>query len=149
MGRKLMRVPLDFNYPLHQVWYGYFMNYIPTCMSEEDSKNEYCEQCKNFAKIKGIKITDYGCPNIDSYFAEISEKLKSLCDPPKGDGYQLWETTTEGSPISPVFETLDELCEWCEENATTFANFKTTKEQWKQILSDDFVYEKQGNVMFI
>jgi hypothetical protein len=95
---------------------------------------EYCEQCRNFARIKGIKMTDYGCPDSNSYFEEVDKKLKELCEPPKGNGYQLWETTSEGSPVSPVFETLDELCEWCEANATTFADFKATKEEWKQIL---------------
>lgn len=28
-------------------------------------------------------------------------------DPPTGEGYQLWETVSEGSPISPVFETVE------------------------------------------
>lgn len=29
--------------------------------------------------------------------------------PPKGDGYQIWETVSEGSPISPVFSTALDL----------------------------------------
>lgn len=29
--------------------------------------------------------------------------------PPKGDGYQIWETVSEGSPISPVFATAHDL----------------------------------------
>lgn len=33
-------------------------------------------------------------------------------EPPTGDGWQLWETTTEGSPVSPVFATADELVNW-------------------------------------
>jgi hypothetical protein len=33
-------------------------------------------------------------------------------DPPTGPGYQLWETLTEGSPISPVFETAEKLAGW-------------------------------------
>jgi hypothetical protein len=33
-------------------------------------------------------------------------------DPPEGDGWQLWETTSEGSPISPVFSTADKLAGW-------------------------------------
>lgn len=33
-------------------------------------------------------------------------------DPPKGDGWQLWETVSEGSPISPVFATADDLAVW-------------------------------------
>lgn len=132
MGRELKRVPLDFDYPLKRVWYGYFMNEISTCHSKDD---EYCEQCRKMAEIKGVELYSIGCPNYEKYFGEISDKLKELCEVPKGEGYQLWETTSEGSPISPVFETLDELCEWCENNATTFASCKASKDEWMQMLS--------------
>lgn len=33
-------------------------------------------------------------------------------EPPAGDGYQVWETVSEGSPISPVFATSEELVTW-------------------------------------
>lgn len=33
-------------------------------------------------------------------------------EPPTGDGYQLWETVSEGSPISPVFPTRELFIEW-------------------------------------
>ena len=85
----------------------------------------------------------------------LSDEIKKLheewkpCEPPTGEGYQLWETTSEGSPNSPVFKTLEELCEWCETNTNTFARFKATKEQWMQMLSDDFVCHQEGNVVFI
>jgi hypothetical protein len=32
-------------------------------------------------------------------------------EPPTGEGYQIWETVSEGSPISPVFATPEELAE--------------------------------------
>lgn len=32
--------------------------------------------------------------------------------PPQGDGWQLWETVSEGSPVSPVFATDEELARW-------------------------------------
>lgn len=146
MGRELKRVPLDFDYPLGQVWYGYLINGISTCLSKGE---EYCKRCKETARIKGITFKDYGCPDFDSYLGEVKEKLEELCEVPKGQGYQLWETTSEGSPVSPVFESLDELCEWCEDNATTFASFKATKEQWKEMLLNDFVCHKEGNVIFM
>lgn len=79
---------------------------------------------------------------------KLSEKWKSF-DPPIGEGYQLWEDTSEGSPDSPVFSTLEALCEWCETNATTFANFKASKEKWFEMLNDGFVKEQQGNVIFL
>ncbi len=33
----------------------------------------------------------------------------SETSPPAGDGYQIWETVSEGSPISPVFATAEAL----------------------------------------
>jgi hypothetical protein len=32
-------------------------------------------------------------------------------DPPEGEGWQLWETVSEGSPITPVFATAEELAQ--------------------------------------
>jgi hypothetical protein len=43
-------------------------------------------------------------------------------EPPTGDGWQLWETTSEGSPISPVFATSDELAVWMSRNPCGFAH---------------------------
>lgn len=42
-------------------------------------------------------------------------------DPPTGDGWQLWETTTEGSPTSPVFSTPEDLARWMASNDCLFA----------------------------
>lgn len=70
-------------------------------------------------------------------------------EPPQGDGFQLWETTSEGSPVSPVFKTLDELCAWCETNATTFGSCRTTKEQWKKMLDENFVCHQENNKIFM
>lgn len=143
MGRELKRVPLNFNYTKNKVWYGYYLS-LSTCMGDA-----HCEQCKEMARIKGVPMASYGCPDWDKYLEEPMKELRELLDVPKGEGYQLWETTSEGSPISPVFETLDELCEWCEENATTFGCSKARKEEWKEMLSTDFVYHKEGNAIFI
>ena len=33
-------------------------------------------------------------------------------EPPEGEGWQYWETVSEGSPISPVFATADGLSRW-------------------------------------
>lgn len=145
MGRELRRVPMGFDYPMNMVWYGRYIDCISTCINGGDGR--HCEQCKKMAEIKGIPASDCGCPDFDTYLEEPMKKLKELLAPPSGEGYQLWETTSEGSPVSPVFETLDELCEWCENNATTFADFKTSKEKWKEMLIADFVYHKHGNII--
>jgi hypothetical protein len=70
-------------------------------------------------------------------------------EPPTGEGFQLWEDTSEGSPISPVFKTLEELCAYCSKNCSTFGKVMTTKEEWMRMLSENNVHHKIGNMTFI
>jgi hypothetical protein len=41
-------------------------------------------------------------------------------EPPPGDGWQLWETVSEGSPISPVFDSAEGLAGWMSSPAYTW-----------------------------
>jgi hypothetical protein len=67
---------------------------------------------------------------------EASEAWEET-DPPTGDGWQLWTTTTEGSPITPVFATAEELADYAEEYCTMFADIGRTSEQWlRSFLAD-------------
>ena len=56
-------------------------------------------------------------------------------DPPTGSGFQLWETTSEGSPISPVFETLEDLCAYAATHCSPFGSDRINKDQWLELLS--------------
>lgn len=51
-------------------------------------------------------------------------------EPPSGDGWQLWETTSEGSPKSPVFASAEGLADWCEAGATAFGDIRWTRDEW-------------------
>jgi hypothetical protein len=78
-----------------------------------------CSHCKG----KGY----YYC---EDKYEELSEEWESI-EPPTGEGYQLWETTSEGSPRSPVFKTPEELAKWLFDNkASSFGTQTCTYEQW-------------------
>lgn len=221
MGRKLMRVPLDFNWPVKATWIGYLNPYrsieCPACggsglnpetkrlednwytwsnhdgkegwghhLDQEDvdalwdrgrlrfdfSEKPSAKEVNQWSRhsfghdalnqwicvtARAKRLGFYGkcelCKGDGVLF--VTEDVKRLheewvdIEPPSGDGFQLWETTSEGSPVSPVFKTLDELCEWCAYNATTFASFKATKEQWLKMLSDGFVRHEEGTNVFV
>jgi len=51
-------------------------------------------------------------------------------DPPVGEGWQRWETTTEGSPSSPVVATAVELASWAAEAATSFGDVHLSRAHW-------------------
>lgn len=62
----------------------------------------------------------------------------------------LYESTSEGTPLSPAFETLEEIAEWAAANATTFADFKATKDEWLSMLRSDFgVHTQVGSTIFM
>jgi hypothetical protein len=58
-------------------------------------------------------------------------------EPPSGEGWQLWETVSEGSPASPVFDSAEALAGWCEHNATWFADMRWTREEWLRSFLND------------
>lgn len=85
----------------------------------------------------------------DSYCDEASAKLEFWewsGDPPDRKYYrpdwtdaerthlQMYETTSEGTPISPVMETPEELARWLADNgASSFGSNTATYEQWLRV----------------
>lgn len=55
-------------------------------------------------------------------------------EPPTGEAYQVWETVSEGSPISPAFANPEELAEWLVDNRKNSIDDGTTKEQWMKFI---------------
>lgn len=56
--------------------------------------------------------------------------------PPAGDGFQMWETTSEGSPISPVFATALELAQYLAAHNRGIDK-GTTAETWLKFIEGD------------
>ena len=54
--------------------------------------------------------------------------------PPAGDGYQIWETVSEGSPISPVFAEPEKLAAWMA-GCKWGADHGTSAEQWLRFIN--------------
>lgn len=96
-----------------------------------------CLRCEDEGRL-------WPTPEIERLYEAWSET-----EPPTGDGYQLWETTSEGSPSSPVFTSIEELCAWCADNATTFGSSKASADEWRTMLDQDFVHHTTGNMTFI
>lgn len=48
---------------------------------------------------------------------ELDAKIEAWkqTEPPEGDGWQLWQTVSEGGPVSPVFASPEELAQWMAE----------------------------------
>lgn len=54
-----------------------------------------------------------GHGSIEKYAGQRAEAEAWVpVEPPSGEGWQFWETVSEGSPLSPVFTTSDALVNW-------------------------------------
>lgn len=157
MGRQLRKVAANWQHPKNEKG-----NYIPLLDGnfterlakwEEGNKqweNGFVDDWNGGWKPKEEKYKDMPFgewdgekPLKEDYMPEWTEAEKTHI--------QLYENTTEGTPISDVYKAddLEKLCEHAAENCSTFADFKATKEEWMQMLGKDFVHHTQGNVMFI
>ena len=121
MGREVLRVPEGFDWPVGRIWPGRMlklcneMEYVAKDLSSEES----CNLCRKYAEFANLELTTWRCPKLP------------FCDPPDGPWYQMWETTTEGSPISPAFETPKELAQWLTDNeASASGSMTATYNQW-------------------
>lgn len=125
-------------------WLPYDNGYVPTAEEVNewaktgfghDSINRWiCVETR--LKRMGITETEcsvcQGCGVLwpDDKYRELSENFQPV-EPPEGPGYQLWSTTTEGTPMSPVFEAPEELAAWLEETgASSFGSHTATYDQW-------------------
>jgi hypothetical protein len=98
-------------------------------------------------EVRAKRLGVYGHCSVCSGKGKIDNPVKHVqkmhdeweeYEPPEGEGYQLWETTSEGSPISPVFDSAEALAKWCENGATIFGSQKVSQKDWlKMFLSDD------------
>lgn len=98
MGRQVRRVPLDFDWPLNKIWDGF--------LTPDRFDEEKCPDCKNGYSPQARHLYDlwYGYLPFD----------------PASTG-----STSEGSPISPVFATAEKLAYWMSSPEYTWGATKT------------------------
>ncbi len=130
MGREVRRVPLDFDWPVGAIWPGFLAGVcekeMQLCLGylhEKLTSEQLCTECRHAARLLGLP-TGYSCPSWKR-------------DPPAGDGWQMWETTSEGSPISPVFKTPEELAHWlADTKASAMGNSTASYESWLAMIHE-------------
>ncbi|NTF17951.1 hypothetical protein G6L37_06010 [Agrobacterium rubi] len=107
---------------------GIDINYTPLLqhMAEEKGTSYLCSKCEGAGEWW---TSDEAEKEADEW-----ERVQ----PPEGEGWQLWETVSEGSPVSPVFETADELATWLagpESSEARGVNRGTSRDQWLAFLN--------------
>lgn len=67
-------------------------------------------------------------------------------DPPEGDGWQLWQTVSEGGPVSPVCSSAESLARWMTTPANDWGVSKRETISYEEALA--FVLDDRPLVMY-
>ena len=102
MSREIRPVALDWEHPRELGTYSDGSPRYRPLHSREDLRNHLADQAEHPEDWEeGIDPADY--------MPELPEGTRY--------GWQMYETVSEGSPVSPVFATKDELAEWLSSRA--------------------------------
>lgn len=125
MGREIRRVPSNWEHPKK----GLDGNYIPLYDSSyEDAADKWIKGFLEWQEGNGQSEIKYywdseGNPPNEEYCRE------SFTSEPTH--YQIYETVSEGTPVSPVFETKEQIITWLiEEGYTPKAAEQFVKVGW-------------------
>ena len=119
MGREVRRVTKNWEHPKDENG-----NYKPLHEGYAADAEEFLEMVESDGLQEAV---DYmGCPDKDDYMPDWSEEEKTHL--------MMYEDTTEGTPISPAFETPEALAKWlAESGASSFGTSTATYDQWLPI----------------
>lgn len=134
MSREVRRVPENWQHP-KAIFYGE-ERYVPLY------DGNFAEMLAEYEKEKA----DWSAGIFPDYASEESRKMSYEewgGNPPDKNSYMpqwdeselthimMYETTSEGTPISPAFKTHEELARWLTDNsASAFGGQTATYEQW-------------------
>ena len=155
MGRELRKVPANWEHPKNDDgrYHPMFNKFYGDSLKEWFKENTKWEKGTHPDLVKNPELKEK-YPFFAMYASnppDVEYYQTKKYTPEDLTHIQLYETTSEGTPKSPVFKAdeFEKLCEYAAENCTTFASFKATKEEWMEMLKNDFVFHKQGNAIFI
>ena len=141
MSREIRRVPKDWSHP--KTSDGKFVGLFDGADNYDNDLSEWMEGyqmwgsgvCEVYGKsekwepiddkYKNMRYSDYagGMPSPDDRMPAWEEHEKTHI--------MMYETCSEGTPISPAFETPEELAHWlADNNASAFGSQTATYEQW-------------------
>jgi len=145
MSREVRKVPKDWQHPKNEGG-----RYIPLFEGDPDFNKRDAEWMEEYLKwqegfcldssqagrvwkevdpeYRHQRYSDYsgGRPSPDDY-------MPVWC-PKEATHYMMYEDTSEGTPISPVFETPEELARWLSDTgASAFGNQTASYEGWLRV----------------
>jgi hypothetical protein len=134
MSREVRRVPPDWQHPKQEKWNYQIgdteMRYVPLHDGYESVLAEFADSIRTHGLKAAIEYFAGG-PLQDDYMPDWPEAERTH--------YQMYESTSEGTPISPVFPTPELLAQWLvDNNASAFATNTASYESWLRVANGGY-----------
>lgn len=128
MSRAIRRVPMDWQHPME--WRDQWSRSSGVVRAKFVFKPLY-------ARSYADALADFAAnpDNWDGHEPQQDDYMPSFSSvAPESLGYCMYEEVSEGTPISPVFATPEELAHWlADHNASAFGGTTATYEQWLRV----------------
>jgi hypothetical protein len=138
MGRELRKVPPNWQHPQDSYRERHKPLHYGAGGRYERRAQEWLDEANKWAAGERPDYADESAPQ---FFWDweggppLAEDYMLVGVPDKDcTHFMLYENTSEGTPLSPAFATVEQVAEHAAEHATTFARFKASKEDWLKIL---------------
>lgn len=143
MGREIRRVPANWEHPITRDSYGRDRKQP---MHNWDFTERFAQWLADFDRIRAGNLNDI---ERECYPLGLAEWLQDEGLPPnpayyrpwkaeEATWYQVWETVSEGTPVSPAFETQEELIEYLAANGDEWDQKRGDK-PWGRQMAERFV----------
>lgn len=144
MGREVRMVPKDWEHPKDER--GNFVPLFPGARALRELREEWDENERQW--LKGL-VTDFkggwkpleDCPAHIKHYSQWAglrpDPADYMPDWPESERthFQMYENTTEGTPISPVMASAEELAQWLADNkASAFGDTTAPYESWLAVI---------------
>jgi hypothetical protein len=128
MGREVRRVPKDWQHPRDDSG-----RFIPMYDGDQETAcREWFVACMNWT-LRADHPADEWYWHYAHPPEDFGERACHMFEHPRDDltHFMMYESTSEGTPISPAFETAEELARWlADTGASSFGPFTATYEEW-------------------
>jgi|SRR6185437_1411261 len=129
MGREIRKVPANWEHPKTD-WYGdgryhpmYDQTFEDACLRWKKEFIEWPES-ESFAKCGGEYWEYAGDPPDREYYRAYKDD--------EATWYQVYETVSEGTPVTPPFATKEELIQYLVENGDFWDQARRKERPWER-----------------
>ncbi|ENN86035.1 hypothetical protein RHSP_31711 [Rhizobium freirei PRF 81] len=135
MGREVRKVPENWDHPRYAEWNAPFPTAVGRFIPMHNGGYEQAAaDWLQKANAEGLEeaIDYYGdAPKKSDYMPSWPEEQRTH--------FMMYESTSEGTPISPAFSTPEELARWlADTGASSFAGHTASYEAWLRIANGGY-----------